>query len=80
MELRLWSRSKSTSSRCFADGPDCQHPAETDPIQHEQYVSCVPSLAPNILPTDPTEAAVVHMTRSLAVEWATKGVRVNCIS
>lgn len=27
-----------------------------------------------------SKAAVVHMTRSLAVEWASRGVRVNCIS
>lgn len=27
-----------------------------------------------------TEAAVIHMVKSLAVEWAPKGIRVNCIS
>ena len=27
-----------------------------------------------------SKAAVVHMTKSLAVEWASKGIRVNCIS
>jgi len=27
-----------------------------------------------------SKAAVVHMTKSLAVEWAPKGIRVNCIS
>jgi D-arabinitol 2-dehydrogenase len=27
-----------------------------------------------------SEAAVRHMARSLAVEWATKNIRVNCIS
>jgi len=27
-----------------------------------------------------SKAAVVHMTKSLAVEWAARGVRVNCIS
>jgi hypothetical protein len=26
------------------------------------------------------EAAVIHMAKSLAVEWAPKGIRVNCIS
>jgi D-arabinitol 2-dehydrogenase len=26
------------------------------------------------------EAAVIHMVKSLAVEWAPKGIRVNCIS
>ena len=27
-----------------------------------------------------SKAAVVHLTKSLAVEWAPKGIRVNCIS
>jgi len=27
-----------------------------------------------------SKAAVVHLTKSLAVEWAAKGIRVNCIS
>lgn len=27
-----------------------------------------------------TKAAVIHLTKSLAAEWSTKGVRVNCIS
>ena len=27
-----------------------------------------------------SKAAVVHLTKSLAVEWADKGIRVNCIS
>ena len=27
-----------------------------------------------------TKAAVKHLTKTLAVEWATKGIRVNCIS
>lgn len=27
-----------------------------------------------------TKAAVIHLTKSLAAEWATKGIRVNCIS
>ena len=27
-----------------------------------------------------SKAAVVHLTKSLAVEWVEKGIRVNCIS
>ena len=34
---------------------------------------------PNITPYSTSKAAVVHMTKSLAVEWARYGIRVNAI-
>ncbi|MGN0421607.1 MAG: SDR family oxidoreductase [Lachnospiraceae bacterium] len=36
---------------------------------------------PQIQPSyNASKAAVIHLTKSLAVEWASKGIRVNCIS
>ncbi len=34
----------------------------------------------NQMPYNTSKAGVIHMTRSLAAEWAPRGVRVNCIS
>ena len=36
--------------------------------------------APNRLAYSATKAAVVMMTKALAVEWASEGIRVNCIA
>jgi NAD(P)-dependent dehydrogenase (short-subunit alcohol dehydrogenase family) len=33
-----------------------------------------------VCPLTRAEAAVRHMARSLAVEWATQNIRVNCIA
>ncbi len=34
----------------------------------------------NQMPYNASKAGVIHLTKSLAAEWATRGVRVNCIS
>ena len=34
----------------------------------------------NQAPYNTSKAGVIHLTKSLAAEWATRGVRVNCIS
>jgi NAD(P)-dependent dehydrogenase (short-subunit alcohol dehydrogenase family) len=36
--------------------------------------------APNINAYGPSKAAVINMTRSLAVEWAKYGINVNCVA
>ena len=35
---------------------------------------------PGLMHTGAARAAVVNMTRSLAVEWANKGIRINCVA
>ena len=35
---------------------------------------------PGLMHTGAARAAVVNMTRSLAVEWAAKGIRINCVA
>jgi NAD(P)-dependent dehydrogenase (short-subunit alcohol dehydrogenase family) len=35
---------------------------------------------PGLMHTGAARAAVVNMTRSLAVEWASRGIRINCVA
>ena len=35
---------------------------------------------PNLMHTGAARAAVVNMTRTLAVEWASRGIRINCVA
>ena len=59
--------------------PDRQHPAAADAVQLGESW-CVPRVDVFLLcRVLKTLAAVKHMAASLAVEWAKKGVRVNCL-